>query len=526
MNFESRIDPARTAPVEAAETLVDARAAWQRTIAGWLALVVAILLLFRRDFEHLYGIWTGSDTYGHCILIPPIIGWLIWQRREGLAKLAPKPFLPALGAMFGCGLLWLLGEMAGVALVRHAAVVVMLIASVVAVFGLAVSRGLTFLLFFALFLIPVGDQLVPYLQKITADFCILLLDLFGVPAFRDGVFIAIPTGNFEVAEACSGVRFLIAMVAFGALVANVCFKSWTRRIIFMAAAVILPIIANGLRAWGTIYIAHLTTPEFARGVDHVVYGWVFFAIVMVLLMAGSWRFFDRPADDPMIDPKTIQPRPQPSPPVRKVALASVAAIAVAAAAPAYAAYVDSRTTDVATEALRLPTPAGWQPAQTAGFVPWKPHYAGATAESLQSYRDPHGQPVELYIAVFDKQAEGSELIGVRQGVTPRDTPWTWARSQPAPAGAQAMQINGGGAVRDVVQFYWVNGKLVGSPYQAKMEGLKAKLFGGPTQAATVVVSAERRDSLVSARPAIDRFITAMGPVDQLIAQSIVSRPRS
>ena len=79
-----------------------------------------------------------------------------------------------------------------------------------------------------------------YAGLFVAPFMILLA-LTGVPASIDGVFITTPAGLFEVAEACSGVKFLIAMIAFGTLVANVCFTSWPRRCVFIAASVIVPI---------------------------------------------------------------------------------------------------------------------------------------------------------------------------------------------------------------------------------------------------------------------------------------------
>jgi exosortase/archaeosortase family protein len=88
-----------------------------------------------------------------------------------------------------------------------------------------------------------------------------LLHLFGVPATVDGVLITTSNGYFEVAEACSGAKFVIAMVAFGVLVANVCYVAWTRRAAFMAMALVVPVIANGLRAFGTIYAAWWTSVE-------------------------------------------------------------------------------------------------------------------------------------------------------------------------------------------------------------------------------------------------------------------------
>ena len=518
-----------------AATLLDGRAAasrrsaWQRYGAAWALLVAAILALLHRDTVHLAWTWWNNSTFGHCLLIPPIIAWLVWQRKEGLAQMAPQPWLPGVALIFGGGLLWLLGEFAGLAVVRHAALVFMLQATVPTLFGLAVTRALTFPIFFALFMIPLGEQLVPYLQTITAKFCIELLELFGVPAYIDGVFISIPNGDFEVAEACSGVRFLIAMVAFGALVANVCFKSWGRRIAFVAASIIVPIIANGVRAWGTIYIAHLSTPEFARGIDHVIYGWFFFAFVMALTLGIGWRFFDRPVDDPFIDPAALQSpsaAPSPAPVLARVA---VAALLIAAVAPAYAAFTASRAPDVATAGLSLPAPAGWT-RQAFAAQPWEPRYQGATATAMSSYVDAGGQPVELYIAVFDHQSEGAELVGYQQGVLPivteDESGWAWAGDRAPPPGGSAAQINYGRSARDVWQYYWVNDRLVGSPYAAKIEGLKARLFGGNPRAATVVISAERIDPQVSAAPALARFVAAAGPVDQLIATSIVPAPRS
>src|SRR5690606_10682622 len=116
-----------------------------------------------------------------------------------------------------------------------------------------VAAGLVFPLGYMLFLVPFGDELVPSLQAFTATMAVALTHASGVPAAVDGMFIDTPAGLFEVAEACSGVKFLVAMVALGALVAHLCFRSPARRALFMAAAIVVPILANGVRAWGTIF---------------------------------------------------------------------------------------------------------------------------------------------------------------------------------------------------------------------------------------------------------------------------------
>lgn len=491
---------------------------WRTAMLVWALVAVFILVMLRSDVGDILKIWWNTDTFGHCLLIPFILAYLVWQRRAELAELTPEPWLPAAGLLLVGGVGWMLGEAAGVALLRHAAVVGMLIVSVPLVFGPTVARGLAFVLFFALFMIPVGDQLIPALQQVTADISIYLLDWLGVPAFMDGVFISIPNGNFEVAEACSGVRFLIAMIAFGVLVANLCFRSWTRRILFVIAAITLSIAANGLRAFGTIYISYLTTPAFAAGVDHVIYGWIFFAIVMVILVAGGWRYFDRDVDDPAFDPATLQPKPPGPSATRAYGIAGILGAAAVVAGPAYAVAVLDRQPETTTKAVQLPLVDGWQ---SLPATAWKPVYNGASAESIGRYVDAEGQPVELYIAVFDTQKEGAEIVGYRQGLLPPNSEWSWASNDAAPPGGSAPRIKRGDAVRDNWLFLMVNDKLTGSNYTAKIEGLKAKVLGGQTRAAALIISAERIDPLVSAAPAISRFAAALGPVKPVIETATV-----
>ncbi len=236
-----------------------------------------------------------------------MLGWLIWQRRPELTRLAPAAWAPGLLLVAVGAVAWLLGDAGMLALARHTGLILMLQGAAIACLGKAVARGLAFPLFYMLFLVPFGEEAEPYMQTLTADMAMRLLGWAGVPAHIDGVFIATPTGNFEVAEACSGVKFLVAMLAYGALAANLCFRSWPRRILFMAACLVVPALANGVRAWGTIYIAFRSgSNAFAEGMDHIIYGWFFFGAVMILIMACAWPFFDRKPGEPWFDPEKLQ----------------------------------------------------------------------------------------------------------------------------------------------------------------------------------------------------------------------------
>lgn len=489
---------------------------WREHLALLGMAALGLLLLFHRDAVAMVRIWLESATFNHCLLILPIIGWLVWQRLAELRRLGPRTFAPALLIVAGGALLWLLGEAGGVALLRHIALVLMLQGAVVACLGKSLARALAFPLFYAFFLIPAGEELVPLLQTVTAHMCMALLGLVGIAAHLEGIFITTPYGYFEVAEACSGVQFLIAMAAYGALVANVCFRSWKRRIAFMLAAVTIPILANGVRAWATIYIASLVGIEAAAGFDHIVYGWVFFAIVIALLMAGAWRFFDRRVNDPWFDPADLQVagQGQTFEQRSRLVLIGAALLGLAISPLAWSAGIAASSTYMPA-ALRLPKVAGWQQVPAARTKPWEPGFAKADLVRIGHYRDPEGREVDLAIAYFARQQEGRELVGYGQGAVAPDSPWARTATGPSPPSGRLDRISSFGTIREVASFYRVGGVVTGNPLTVKMETMKVRLLGGPQRAIAVLVSAESPADGVSPRPAIDAFLAAAGPIDQL-----------
>ena len=223
-------------------------------------------------------------------------------RRAGAGGRRPAaPFLlppgHCAGGRVALGLGFGQGVANGINLVAQAGAVAALQAGIVTVLGLRASLLLALPLVMACFLVPFGDEIIPPLQMITADIAIALTRWSGVPASIDGIYIETPAGLFIVAEACSGVKFLIAMVTLGVLVCCTRFDRWSRRAVFMAACIIVPILANGVRAWATIYVAQYVGAEAAGGFDHIVYGWIFFALVVAALLGGAWRFFEREPEE-------------------------------------------------------------------------------------------------------------------------------------------------------------------------------------------------------------------------------------
>jgi len=505
-------------PLAAAEPAQREGEGWRLHLIALAAVAALILILFGADAADMVRIWWTTATFNHCLLVLPIIFWLVWQRLPELRRLEPRAWAPGLLLVGAGAVAWLLGEAASVGLVRHAGLVLMLQGAVIACLGKAVARGLLFPLAYALFLIPVGEELVPPLQTVTAKISMALLSLSGTPAHIEGIFISTPGGYFEVAEACSGVQFLIAMIAFGALVGNVCFRTWPRRIAFLAASILVPILANGIRAWATILIADRYGIAFAEGFDHVVYGGVFFAVVMALLLAGAWRFFDRKPGDPWLDPEALaDPRPRAS----RILAITAAALAIAALPVAWSASI-AATAEAPPAELTLPDVPGWTRVQPSGR-PWHPNYAGADLVRAGRYLNASGQQVDLVLIYFSRQTEGRELVGFGQGPTDAAGKWAWIANGPPPPGGRLDRIASFGTVREVATFYRVGSLTTGSPAAVKFETMKLRLLGGSQAGMAVLVSAAAPAEGVSPRPAIDAFLADLGPIEALANRATGAR---
>ena len=265
-----------------------------RTALGLLGLAsAALILLAAREWAEMLHQWWNIDTYNHLLLMPPILAWLVLLKSDELAQIAPRSYAPGLVLVLAALGLWSAGRTLGINLLAHAGAVGMVQGAVVTVLGLRASLLLALPLAMAAFLVPFGDEIIPPLQSITADIAVTLTHWSGVPARIEGLHIDTPAGLFIVAEACSGVKFLIAMVTLGVLVCFTRFVSWRRRAAFMAMCVIVPVLANGVRAWATIYVAQFIGAERATGFDHIIYGWVFFALIIAAVLGAAWRFLER-----------------------------------------------------------------------------------------------------------------------------------------------------------------------------------------------------------------------------------------
>ena len=204
------------------------RAAWHNALAALGIAAAAILVIFQADIIKMVDVWWTASTYGHCFLIAPIIGWLVWQRRaRSLLGSIPIGWWPGADRSSRlAGLGWLMGEAGSVSFARQFGIVIMLQGAGDRGPGAHGRRARADIPVCStpFSSCPFGESLEAPLaaghRRRSSCRCSIWP---AYPATSNGVLIHAGRYYFEVAEACSGTKFVIAMLAFGILVCNVCF---------------------------------------------------------------------------------------------------------------------------------------------------------------------------------------------------------------------------------------------------------------------------------------------------------------
>jgi EpsI family protein len=336
----------------------------------------------------------------------------------------------------------------------------------------------------------------------------------GIPVLRSGTRFELPTGSWSVVEACSGVRYLISSVTLGCLYAYLTYQTTLRRAMFVALAVVVPVVANGLRAYMIVMIGHTSGMKLATGVDHLIYGWLFFGLVMfIMFWIGSyWR------EDGVQAPAAMAPRAATAaagPAARGAGLAKIAVCAFALAAlwPASAAWMDRANHNPAPVALSAPA-SNWTPAPS--FPDWTIRYMEPDARYTGAFQAPgSARPVRLSMLYYRNQDKDKALISSINRLAGYKDAW-----HPLDATTRIENVAGRQlAVREttlqspagallVWDWMWIGGRYTASNVTGKLYQAQAKLLARGDDGALVVLAAPSDERADAARADLRAFLAA------------------
>lgn len=479
---------------------------------GWLALtaayVFATLFLFHETAASIVAIWMRSQTFAHGFLVAPISLWLIWRQRHELAAIDPKPAPWVLVLTAGGVLLWLLARMVDIQIIQQLCLVGILITGVWTLLGTRIVYTIAFPLAFLFTAVPMGESLIVPLTNLTADTTEYLIRLSGVPLLREGNFLTLPTGKWSVVEACSGIRYLIASVTLGLVYAYLAYRVWWKRVIFVVAATVAPIVANSLRAYGVVMLGHLSNMKYGVGVDHLYYGWIFFGIVMLLLfwLGSFWE--DGQAKQGGNEEHRQEPSVSPWSPSCLVTVLVMLVLVALGPLVSWSMLRASTSMDLAE--LQTPEAGVSWVASSHHDWNWLPHQPGAD-QVLENYYHRGTDTAGLFLYQYLTQQQGVELVAGAQPWTSGGEGWhlrqrdmvniTLDRGKRTLRVQEAL-ISSGQRHLLIWSWYRVDGQYTSNPYLAKLYEARQQLLQGYRQGARYFLAVEIEDLYVN-EPLLD-----------------------
>ena len=487
---------------------------WKKTILGIFAVSILSIVIFFDTWKSIVEIWIRSETFTHGFIIVPISIWLIWSQQDKYRNLRPTFSMLALVFIFANGFLWLISDLIHVLVFKQFAAVGILIGSVWALLGNRVAWEMIFPLSFLYFMVPVGEVLIPPLMEFTATFTVFLLRLTGLSVYREGLFFTLTSGHWSVVEGCSGLRYLIASITLGLVYAYITYTHLWKRLIFVLLSFLVPVIANGFRAYMIVMIAHLSDMKLATGVDHLIYGGIFFGFVMlVLFFIGS--FWKDPAPDEPTRSNTLSRDSKIKPNQIHILLILLLIGITSSIWPLGSAWLQSKQslgTDLHKNFAALQT-VEWKPADNPNWG-WQPKFHGIVNEALNFYQN--GQnTIGIYQASFGNESQGAELVNSQNYlVKQKDKVWRlpyismMELSQPngalLPVNESILSSN----ARDIVvlRWYMIGDKNTANPYLAKLYQLIKRLSADPSPELQIIMMTEAsHNDYAMARTSLKKF---------------------
>ena len=477
----------------------------------WLfvsALLLALpILLYWATAWSMVEIWWRSDTFAHGFLILPIALYLIWKKRLLLAQQPVNTNGYGIVLLALSGLFWFFSNLVDIAVIQQLMFVSLIPGLVLTLFGWSITRVIFFPLCFLFFMVPFGERLIPSLIEFTAFFTIRSVQLTGIPIYWEGNNLSLPSGNWSVVEACSGIRYLIASIALGSLYCYITFKSMMKRSVFFGLFIIVPIIANGMRAFMIVMIGHFSSMKLATGVDHLVYGWVFFGFVMFIMfyLGSFWAddFSDEAAEQNNSDETTAEKAASVSSRYRVSIPVIVVATALISLYPflAYQNQVAPNAPQATPMFTELPAQLGpWQ-LDNSSITDWRPAYKGAEVELHAVYRNGERR-VGLLLEHYPQQVQGNELVSSQNVLVERSSKWRQTESGavtlPNVDGlASVKQARLKSPTKHIVVWHWyfIAGKHTINDYLAKAYNAYGKLLKGDESATGVILYIEDDEAI-------------------------------
>ena len=269
-------------------------ASWKsRSWVVWFTILLSLLvLLYASVLKLLVAQWWTDPNYGHGFFVPLFSGYILWHQRERWTKSEIEPSNFGLLVMLGAVALLFIGSLGAELFTSRFSLLVLIAGIILFLAGWKMLRAVAFPLAFLIFMIPIPviiyNQITFPLQLIASRLATVWLEVVGVPVLHDGNVLVLSNLSLEVAEACSGIRSLMSLIALAVAYGHLAEpRRWVR---YALVVLMVPsaIVTNAMRIMGAGVLAHKFGPQAAEGFLHQFSGWVVFLATLVLIFLCHW----------------------------------------------------------------------------------------------------------------------------------------------------------------------------------------------------------------------------------------------
>jgi exosortase A len=258
----------------------------------WIILIGALAILYAPVINGLVNDWINLPDFSHGFLVPLISLYLVYEKRKQLSAMEPKGQWSGLAVILIGVLLLFLGNLATEYFTMRFSLLVTIGGIVLFLLGKQFYRAVLFPILFLIFMIPIPsifmDRITFPMQLFASSVAARSLDLIGIPVLREGNILHLANTSLEVAEACSGIRSLMALLALSIIFAYFTQKETWKRIVLVLSTFPIAILANAARVSGTGILAHYYGDSVAQGFFHGFSGWILFVVAFIcLFVVGS-----------------------------------------------------------------------------------------------------------------------------------------------------------------------------------------------------------------------------------------------
>ncbi|HWR97493.1 MAG TPA: exosortase W [Candidatus Methanoperedens sp.] len=456
------------------------------------ALVLPVFVFaFFPVFRSLVYAWINRNDYSHGFVVPFVCLYFVWESRARLGPIVIRPaFWSGTLLLAASSALVLAGAAASIEALQQVSILVVVPALVLLLLGWRFLQALALPLAYLVFMIPpLFDALIGWLhwpfQLYSAATAAFILKFLGVPVHHNAQYLELPSKTLEVARACSGVRFLVSIVALGIPLAFLTQRTVWRRVFLIAAAILIGVGLNPIRI-ALIGLWAQRGDAVLHGPFHILQGMFVSVVGFCLLFLLAWFFSERGVGH-VVQPATSSSRPHI--PLRRFQAALLAAVVILGGTGVWLQAGEPRPVPLAAPLEGLPPVLGeWAQAPEPGGPGFTLEGADESIDRL--YRDPSGFRVRLQVGYYAFQRQGKEIVSYRLDELYENARTIEIGSGPGGFAANFAELRRPDGRRIVLFWHHTGGRDVAGILAAKAMSARRWLVERQNNGAVVIVSSE------------------------------------